>query len=121
MAELAVDFRARGVVGFDLAGEEGGYPPKKHVDAFHYIQRENFNITIHAGEGYGKESIWQAIQYCGAHRIGHGTRLIDDIAVEDVQQALERARALAKAETVVVITGSIYLVGEVMRSIGIEV
>jgi adenosine deaminase len=81
MAELAVDFRARGVVGFDLAGEEGGFPPKKHVDAFHYIQRENFNITIHAGEGFGKESIWQAIQYCGAHRIGHGTRLIDDIAI----------------------------------------
>ena len=81
MAELAVDFRERGVVGFDLAGEEGGYPPKKHVDAFHYIQRENFNITVHAGEGFGKESIWQAIQYCGAHRIGHGTRLIDDIAV----------------------------------------
>jgi len=81
MAELAVDFRERGVVGFDLAGEEGGYPPKKHVEAFHYIQRENFNITIHAGEGFGKESIWQAIQYCGAHRIGHGTRIIDDIAV----------------------------------------
>ena len=81
MAELAVDFRERGVVGFDLAGEEGGHPAKKHVEAFHYIQRENFNITIHAGEGYGKESIWQAIQYCGAHRIGHGTRLIDDIAV----------------------------------------
>src|SRR5271154_1718168 len=83
MAELAVDFRDRGVVGFDLAGEEGGYPPKKHVEAFHYIQRMNFNITVHAGEGYGKESIWQAIQYCGAHRIGHGTRLIDDIAVID--------------------------------------
>ena len=83
MAELAVDFRDRGVVGFDLAGEEGGYPPKKHVDAFHYIQRENFNITIHAGEGFGKESIWQAIQYCGAHRIGHGTRLIEDIAVSE--------------------------------------
>jgi len=81
MAELAVDFRERGVVGFDLAGEEGGYPPKKHVEAFHFIQRKNFNITIHAGEGYGKESIWQAIQYCGAHRIGHGTRLIDDIAL----------------------------------------
>jgi adenosine deaminase len=83
MAELAVDFRERGAVGFDLAGEEGGYPPKKHVEAFHYIQRQNFNITIHAGEGFGKESIWQAIQYCGAHRIGHGTRLIDDIAVAD--------------------------------------
>jgi adenosine deaminase len=85
MAELAVDFRERGVVGFDLAGEEGGFPPKKHVEAFHYIQRQNFNITIHAGEGFGKESIWQAIQYCGAHRIGHGTRLIDDIAVADGQ------------------------------------
>jgi adenosine deaminase len=83
MAELAVDFRQRGVVGFDLAGEEGGFPPKKHVEAFHYIQRENFNITIHAGEGFGKESIWQAIQYCGAHRIGHGTRLIDDMAITD--------------------------------------
>src|SRR5580693_3647527 len=83
MAELAVDFRERGVVGFDLAVEKGGQPPKKHVDAFHYIQRQNFNITIHAGEGYGKESIWQAIQYCGAHRIGHGTRLIEDIAVVD--------------------------------------
>jgi adenosine deaminase len=83
MAELAVDFRERGVVGFDLAGEEGGHPPKKHVEAFHYIQRQNFNITIHAGEGFGKESIWQAIQYCGAHRIGHGTRLIDDIAIAD--------------------------------------
>ncbi len=81
MAELAVDFRQRGVVGFDLAGEEGGYPPKKHVEAFHFIQRENFNITIHAGEGYGKESIWQAIQYCGAHRIGHATRLIDDMTI----------------------------------------
>src|ERR1700730_15669350 len=83
MAELALDFRERGVVGFDLAGEEGGHPPKKHVEAFHYIQRQNFNITIHAGEGFGKESIWQAIQYCGAHRIGHGTRLIDDIAIAD--------------------------------------
>jgi adenosine deaminase len=83
MAELAVDFRDHGVVGFDLAGEEGGYPPKKHIEAFHYMQRENFSITVHAGEGYGKESIWQAIQYCGAHRIGHGTRLIDDIDVAD--------------------------------------
>ena len=82
MAELAVDFRDRGVVGFDLAGEEGGFPPKKHVDAFHYIQRANFNITIHAGEAFGKESIWQAIQWCGAHRIGHATRLIEDIGLD---------------------------------------
>ncbi len=83
MAELAVDFRDRGVVGFDLAGEEGGYPPKKHIDAFHYIQRENFNITVHAGEAFGKESIWQAIQWCGAHRIGHATRLIEDMRVKE--------------------------------------
>ena len=83
VAELAIDFRPHGVVGFDLAGEEGGYPPKKHVDAFHYIQRENFNITIHAGEAFGKESIWQAVQWCGAHRIGHATRLIEDMKVED--------------------------------------
>src|SRR5258708_39009756 len=83
MAELAIDLRERGVVGFDLAGEEGGYPPKKHVDAFHYIQRENFNITIHAGEAFGIESIWQAIQWCGAPRIGHATGLIEDITVSD--------------------------------------
>jgi adenosine deaminase len=82
MAELAVNFRHRGVVGFDLAGEEGGYPPKEHIDAFHFIQRANFNITIHAGEGFGKESIWQAIQWCGAHRIGHGTRIIEDITLD---------------------------------------
>jgi adenosine deaminase len=85
MAELAVDFRERGVVGFDLAGEEGGFPPKKHVDAFHYIQRENFNITVHAGEAFGKESIWQAIQWCGAHRIGHATRLVEDMKISDTK------------------------------------
>ncbi len=83
IAELAVNFRSQGVVGFDLAGEEGGYPPKKHVDAFQFIERENFNITIHAGEAFGKESIWQAIQWCGAHRIGHATRLKEDITFDN--------------------------------------
>ncbi len=82
IAELAVNFRDRGVVGFDLAGEEGGYPPKKHIDAFQFIQRSNFNITIHAGEAFGKESIWQAIQWCGAHRIGHATHLKEDIVYD---------------------------------------
>jgi adenosine deaminase len=77
-----VNFRNQGVVGFDLAGEEGGYPPKKHVNAFQFIQRANFNITIHAGEAFGKESIWQAIQWCGAHRIGHATRLKEDITFD---------------------------------------
>ena len=58
-------------------------PPKKHIDAFQFIQRSNFNITIHAGEAFGKESIWQAIQWCGAHRIGHATRLLEDIILND--------------------------------------
>lgn len=83
IAELAVNYRNNSVVGFDLSGEEGGFPPKKHLDAFQFIMRENFNITIHAGEAFGKESIWQAIQYCGAHRIGHATRLIEDIVFDD--------------------------------------
>jgi adenosine deaminase len=82
VAELAINFRNQGVVGFDLAGEEGGYPPKKHIEAFQFIQRANFNITIHAGEAFGKESIWQAIQWCGAHRIGHATRLKEDISFD---------------------------------------
>jgi adenosine deaminase len=82
IAELAVNFRNQGVVGFDLAGEEGGYPPKKHVDAFQFIQKANFNITIHAGEAFGKESIWQAIQWCGAHRIGHATHLVEDFTFD---------------------------------------
>jgi adenosine deaminase len=78
-AELAVAFRNRGVVGFDIAGDESGHPPKRHLDAFQYIRNHNFNITIHAGEAFGPESIWQAIQICGAQRIGHGTRLIEDM------------------------------------------
>lgn len=80
-AELAIRCRDAGVVGFDLAGGEDGFPPKKHVDAFQAIERANFYITIHAGEAYGTESIWQALQYCGAHRLGHATRLRDDIEV----------------------------------------
>lgn len=81
IAELAVAFRDRGVVGFDLAGDEIGFPPKKHIEAFQYIRNKNFNITIHAGEAFGVESIWQAIQVCGAHRIGHGVRLIEDMVI----------------------------------------
>lgn len=80
-AELAIRHRDAGVVGFDLAGGEHGFPPKKHVEAFQAIERANFYITIHAGEAFGPESIWQALQYCGAHRLGHGTRLRDDIEV----------------------------------------
>lgn len=82
-AELAVAFSDRGTVGFDLAGDEAGNPAKKHIDAFSFIRAQNFSITIHAGEAFGLESIWQAIQICGAHRIGHGTRLTDDMTVKD--------------------------------------
>ncbi len=82
-AELAVAFSGRGVVGFDLAGDECGYPAKKHVEAFNYIRRKNFNITIHAGEAFGLESIWQALQICHADRIGHGTRITEDMTIEN--------------------------------------
>ncbi|MAE28277.1 MAG: adenosine deaminase [Planctomycetota bacterium] len=83
LVELAVSFRNRGCVGFDLAGEEAGHPAKDHVRAFQFAQRANFSITIHAGESFGPDSIWQALQFCGAHRIGHGTRLIEDIVIYD--------------------------------------
>ena len=82
MARLAVANRDRGVVGFDIAGEEQGYPAEKHLPAFQLCHRENFSITIHAGEGFGPPSIWQAIQICGAHRIGHGVRLVEDMTIE---------------------------------------
>ena len=68
-----------GVVGFDIAGAEAGYPPTRHLDAFRYVMRENFHSTIHAGEAFGLPSIWEAVQYCGAARLGHGVRLVDDI------------------------------------------
>lgn len=79
IAELAVRYRDTGVVGFDIAGAEAGYPPTRHLDAFEYLQRENFHFTIHAGEAFGLPSIWQAIQWCGADRLGHGVRIVDDI------------------------------------------
>src|SRR5690606_26973512 len=77
IAELAVRYRDVGVVGFDIAGREAGYPPTRHLDAFEYLQRENFHFTIHAGEAFGLPSIWQAIQWCGADRLGHGVRIAD--------------------------------------------
>lgn len=75
IAELCLAYKNRGVVGFDLAGAEEDYPPKAHREAFFMILNNNLNCTVHAGEAYGPESIHQAIHYCGAHRIGHGTRL----------------------------------------------
>ena len=82
IAELAVRWRDAGVVGFDIAGAEAGYPPTRHLDAFQYVARENFHTTIHAGEAFGLPSIWEAIQWCGAERLGHGVRIVDDITVD---------------------------------------
>ncbi|TQM71491.1 adenosine deaminase [Actinomadura hallensis] len=90
IAELAVRYRDDGVVGFDIAGAEAGYPPTRHLDAFEYLQRENAHFTIHAGEGFGLPSIWQAIQWCGADRLGHGVRIIDDIEVDGDDARLGR-------------------------------
>jgi len=79
IAELAVAYRDMGVVGFDIAGAEAGYPPTRHLDAFEYLRRETSNFTIHAGEAFGLPSIWEAIQWCGTDRLGHGVRIIDDV------------------------------------------
>jgi adenosine deaminase len=81
IAQLAISWRDRGVAGFDIAGAEAGFPPTRHLDAFEYLQRENSHFTIHAGEAFGLPSIWQALQWCGADRLGHGVRIIDDITV----------------------------------------
>ncbi len=81
IAELSIAFRDREVAGFDIAGAEAGFPPTRHLDAFEYLRRENAHFTIHAGEGFGLPSIWEAIQWCGADRLGHGVRIVDDIEV----------------------------------------
>ncbi|MFQ5629842.1 MAG: adenosine deaminase, partial [bacterium] len=78
LAELAVKYKGKGVVAFDLAGAESNFPAKNHVRAFYKVRNNNINTTLHAGEAFGPASIHQAIHYCGAHRIGHGTRLIED-------------------------------------------
>ncbi|MGI8696250.1 MAG: adenosine deaminase [Mycobacteriales bacterium] len=97
IAELAVRYRDRGVVGFDIAGPEAGYRPTRHLDAFEYLRRENAHFTIHAGEGFGVPSIWEALQWCGADRLGHGTRIIDDVTVyDDGEIALGRLAAYVR-------------------------
>lgn len=90
VARLVVDFRDRGVVGFDIAGAEKGFPPTAHQSAFDFLRRENAHFTIHAGEAYGLPSIWEAIQLCGAERLGHGVRIIDDITMVDGVPVLGR-------------------------------
>jgi len=96
IAELAVRHRDRGVVGFDIAGAEAGSPPTRHLDAFQLIQRENFHFTIHAGEAYGPPSIWEAIQYCGAERLGHGVRIVDDIDFSGDKPVLGRLASFVR-------------------------
>jgi adenosine deaminase len=78
LADLTVAFKNKGVVGFDLAGAEEDFPAEAHAEAFSRVLASNINCTLHAGEGYGPESIHQALHLCGAHRIGHGVRLIED-------------------------------------------
>ena len=83
VAELAIRHRDEGVVGFDVAGPEKGFPPTRYLDAFNLIHHANFHLTIHAGEAFGLPSIWEALQWCGAQRLGHGVRIVDDIKVGD--------------------------------------
>ena len=88
VAELAVKYRDKGVVGFDIAGPEDGFPPSNQQKTFEYLRREDAHFTIHAGEAYGLPSIWEAIQLCGAERLGHGVRIIDDIDVSGSEPKL---------------------------------
>ncbi len=97
VAEAAIRWRDAGVVGFDIAGPEAGYRPTKHLEAFDLIRHENFHITIHAGESFGLPSIWEALQFCGAERLGHGVRIVDDIRVlDDGEVSLGRLAAFVR-------------------------
>lgn len=96
IAELVVAYRDRGIVGFDIAGAEAGFPPTRHLDAFEYLRRENAHFTIHAGEGFGLPSIWEAIQWCGTERLGHGVRIMDDIKKTDTGYELGRLAAYVR-------------------------
>lgn len=83
IAEHSVRMRSHGVVGFDLAGGEAGRPPEQHREAFDLAARGGLGITVHAGEAAGWRSIFEAIHSCHATRIGHGTRLFEDPALQD--------------------------------------
>jgi len=101
IAELAVAYRDQGVAGFDIAGAEAGHPPTRHLDAFQYIARANGHFTIHAGEAFGLPSIWEALQWCGADRLGHGVRIVDDITVKpDGEVELGRLAAYVRDKRV---------------------
>ncbi|HEY5852817.1 MAG TPA: adenosine deaminase [Aldersonia sp.] len=90
IAELAIRWRDQGVVGFDIAGAEAGFPPSRHLDAFEYMRANNAHFTIHAGEAFGLPSIHEAIAFCGADRLGHGVRITDDIRDDEGETTLGR-------------------------------
>jgi len=96
VAEAALRHRDAGVVGFDIAGSEAGNPPTRHLDAFRAVAEDNFHITIHAGEAFGLPSIWEAVQICGAERLGHGVRIVDDISVHDGRARLGRLASFVR-------------------------
>ncbi len=96
VAELVVKYRDKGVVGFDIAGPEDGFPPSDQLATFEYLRRENAHFTIHAGEAYGLPSIWEAIQLCGAERLGHGVRIVDDIDFSQSPAQLGRLAAYVR-------------------------
>ncbi len=96
IAELVIRYRDRGVGGFDIAGAEAGFPPTRFLDSFEYLRRENAHFTIHAGEAFGLPSIWEAIQWCGADRLGHGVRIVDDIEEADGEVRLGRLAAYVR-------------------------
>jgi adenosine deaminase len=101
IAELAIRYRYSGVAGFDIAGAEAGFPPTRYLDAFDYLKHNNSYFTIHAGEAFGLPSIWEALQICGANRLGHGVRIIDDIKIgEDGTPALGDLAAYVRNQRV---------------------
>lgn len=111
IAELVVRYRDDGVAGFDIAGAEAGYPPTRHLAAFEFLRRESAHFTIHAGEAFGLKSIWEALQWCGADRLGHGVRIMDDLTIEGLPFDEWLAAAVASGLTSYdeVDLGSVYL------------
>ena len=87
-AELALSYRHDGVAGFDIAGPENGYPPSRFLESFQLLRRQSAYYTIHAGEAGRCEYIWEAVQVCGANRIGHGVAIIEDIQQDDAGGAV---------------------------------
>ena len=90
IAKLALDYRDDTVCGFDIAGAEDGFAPSRFAEAFDFLKRNNMFFTIHAGEAFGLPSIWEAVQVCGADRLGHGVRIVEDIEIVDDAARLGR-------------------------------